>query len=127
MQESKQLHLFDIKSIMSDVEKVIENGLNKLLVNYIDRHELLEKTHQQLIQLPSIAEELNRRKRNYNVYENEIPDVQVSVKENCRDALYLNEVSIVKSRLDKVEKRLNNIIPILDKFLVKITDLNKGC
>ena len=71
MQESKQLHLFDIQSIMSDVEKVIENGLNKLLVNYIDRHELLERTHQQLIQLPSIVEELNRRKRNDSDCENE--------------------------------------------------------
>ncbi|NCX59228.1 MAG: hypothetical protein EBW90_12710, partial [Rhodobacteraceae bacterium] len=44
---------------LDSCEKVIENGLNKLLGNYIERHELLEKTHQQLIQLPSIVEELN--------------------------------------------------------------------
>ena len=62
MQENNHLQLFDIKPIMSNVEKVIQKGLNKLLVNYIDRHEMLEKTHKQLIQLPSIAQEINNRK-----------------------------------------------------------------
>jgi len=46
MQNSNPEHLFDIQDIMYHVEKVIQKGLNKLLVNYIERHELLEKTHQ---------------------------------------------------------------------------------
>jgi hypothetical protein len=35
MQNCNPEHLFDIKDIMCDVEKVIQKGLNKLLVNYI--------------------------------------------------------------------------------------------
>jgi len=86
MQETKHEHSFDIKDIMSDIEKVIQQGLNKLLVNYIERHELLEKTHQQLIKLPSIAEELNKRtcRENVNKYNSNIDT------EKCDNADFIN-------------------------------------
>ena len=63
MMQPTNSNSFDIQPIMTEVEKVIHCGLNKLLVNYIERHELLEKTHQQLLQLPSIIEEFQLHKR----------------------------------------------------------------
>jgi hypothetical protein len=103
---------FDIQPIMTEVEKVIQCGLNKLLVNYIERHELLERTHQQLLQLPSIIEE-------FQLYNTKTTNLTKESETNTQ--VYNVEL---EQRLDKVEKRLDAIIPILDKLLKKITHLN---
>ena len=61
MNDTENSHLFNIKPIINDVEKVIQNGLNIYLKNYIERNTMLEKTHEQLMKLPSIISELNKR------------------------------------------------------------------
>lgn len=106
---------FDIQPIMTEVEKVIQCGLNKLLVNYIERHDLLERTHQQLLQLPSIIEELKCKTTVTEFRE------KASATTNSNVPMYDAQL---EQRLDKVEKRLNDMIPILDKLLNKITHLN---
>ena len=133
MQENKNDNMFDINSIMSDVEKVIQQGLNKLLVNYIERHEMLEKTHKQLIQLPSIVEELNKRNLN-QTQKNYINDSESDIKKYCssqfitikdmKENILHNQVSSLETKLCKIEKKYDAIIPILDKLLDKITHLN---
>jgi hypothetical protein len=104
---------FDIQPIMTEVEKVIQCGLNKLLVNYIERHELLERTHQHLLQLPSIIEE-------FQLYNRKTTNL---TKESATNSLQIYD-SQLEERLVKVEKRLDAVIPILDKLLSKITHLN---
>ena len=133
MQENKNDNMFDINSIMSDVEKVIQQGLNKLLVNYIERHEMLEITHKQLIQLPSIVEELNKRNLN-QTQKNYINDSESDIKKYCssqfitikdmKENILHNQVSSLETKLCKIEKNYDAIIPILDKLLDKITHLN---
>jgi hypothetical protein len=129
MQQTKPIHLFDINPIMIDVEKAIQQGLNNLLANYIERHEILEKTHQQLIQLPSIAQELNKRKSNICVSdsESETENCDYSryfgIKHNSRGMSYIDNVSKSDSRLDKLEKNFDSIVPILDLLVGKISSL----
>jgi hypothetical protein len=106
---------FDIQPIITEVEKVIQCGLNKLLVNYIERHDLLERTHQQLLQLPSIIEELKCKTTVTEFRE------KASATTNTNVPMYDAQL---EQRLDKVEKRLDAVIPILDKLLNKITHLN---
>ncbi len=64
MNNQKAIQLFNTEEIITDVELVIQKGLNKLLEEYMERHEILEKTHQQLLMLPSIVEELNKKRVN---------------------------------------------------------------
>jgi hypothetical protein len=129
MQETKEVHLFDINPIILDIEKVIQQGLNKLLVNYIERHELLEKTHQQLMLLPSIAEELNRRKNNsfFNESEDNTKNYNISnltsIKDMTENIVQQHVVSL-ENKLNKIEKKHDVIIDILDKLVGKITYLN---
>ena len=135
MLENKEVHLFDIKPIMSEIEKVIENGLNKLLGNYIERHELLEKTHQQLIQLPSIVEELNKRKaiiqveRNFNDSDSKCDNLKYTGSDftSIRDMtenIVREQISSLENKLDKMGKMYDSIIPILDKLIDKNHHLN---
>ena len=134
MQEIKTFtSQFDIHSIMSDVEKVIQEGLNKLLVNYIERHELLEKTHQQLMKLPSIANELQSRQQNWNAdsesnsednTENYDGNDFVSSIKDMTENIVREHVVCLENKLNKMEKKYDAIVPILDKLLGKITHLN---
>jgi hypothetical protein len=59
---SIEAHNFDIKPLMIEIEKLIQKGLNELLNNYIDRHNLLEETHKKIMELPSVVNELNKLK-----------------------------------------------------------------
>jgi hypothetical protein len=131
MQESNHIQLFDIKPIMFNVEKVIQQGLNKLLVNYIDRHEMLEKTHKQLIQLPSIAQEINNRKNqteiNHTDSETDIDNCDSSdfnIIKDITENIIRDQFFQLENKLNKMEKKYDEIIPILDKLLTKITNLN---
>ena len=134
MEDTKKHHLFDIHTIMNDIEKVIEKGLNKLLINYIERHELLEKTHKQLIQLPSIVEELNKRSITQPEMIFNDSDSETGI-EKCTDIDFINikdmtenivcqQISSLQNKLDKMEKKYDAIIPILDKLIGKIHHLN---
>lgn len=133
MEETNPAHLFDIKPIILNVEKLIQNGLNKLLINYIERHELLEKTHQQLIRLPSIIEELNKQNNNYCV-NNSDNEIECEIKENnfsnsstirvITENIVNHKISHLEDKLINMEKKYDAIIPILDKLLGKIGDLN---
>jgi hypothetical protein len=124
MQETKREHLFDIKDIMSDVEKVIQRGLNKLLVNYIERHELLEKTHQQLIQLPSIAEELNKRTSKEHL--NECSSYNDTHIKDSTQNIVRDQFIKFENKLNEIEDRYNKIMPILDNFKDMVTKLSTG-
>jgi hypothetical protein len=39
---TNKTHIFNIESIVNEVEKVIQNGLNEVLADYMDRYKLLE-------------------------------------------------------------------------------------
>ena len=51
-------HIFDIKPLMGDIEEVIQQKINSVLSNFMDRYNLLEETHKQIMLLPSVANEL---------------------------------------------------------------------
>jgi hypothetical protein len=130
MQKPNPKHLFDIQDIMCDVEKVIQKGLNKLLVNYIERHELLEKTHQQLIQLPSIAEELNRkictqRLNGYDFDSDTETDSEKCTIKDITENIVRFQFTELENKLNTIEENYNKIVPVLDKLVNKITNLNE--
>ena len=124
MQENNSTHLFDIKPIISDVEKVIQQGLNKFLVKYIERYELLEKTHKKLMKLPSIANEFKLKQT--NLVDNFDSELDTDSETVCTDKQYnisnfINiedissniveeQISSFDKRLEKMEKRFDSII-----------------
>jgi len=131
MTENTRSHSFDIKPIMYEIEK----GLNNLLNNYLDRYELLEKTHQQLIRLPSIVDELNKRndKDCSNRSESVSVPVQVIQKpwisdfmsiKNMTEDIMRTSVSGLENKLNIIDQKYDAITPILDKLNDKIINLD---
>jgi hypothetical protein len=73
-QENNIEQLFNIEPLLNDLNKVIENGLNNLLKNYIDNYKLYEETHNCIMNLPSVKREIAKKSELNNIY-NDLPDL----------------------------------------------------
>jgi len=51
---------FNINPLLSELDNVIRKHMNIMLNEYIDRFNLLEQTHKQIMNLPSVVDELRR-------------------------------------------------------------------
>jgi hypothetical protein len=129
MPESK-IDMFNTEPLVIEIENVIKKGLKNIFKDYMDRYELLEKTHKQIMNLPSVRNELNKHTYEDSSSEDEEElgeedkTIFVSIKDMTHN-LVRDEVVILEKRLDKIEKKYDSIIPILDKILDKIQNLNE--
>jgi hypothetical protein len=125
MTESK-IDSFNIDPLVFEIENVIKNGLKVLLKDYIDRHDLLEKTHKQIMKLPSVMSEINKDYESDSDYQDdrvEEKSMFVSISDMTRD-LVKNEISHVESKLDRIEKKYESISPLISKILDKLESIN---
>jgi len=112
---------FNTESILSEIDKVIKDGLNKLLSEHLNRYELLEKTHQAIMSLPSVLNELNQQP--CNIY-NSKPQFQEKEKDTDfkSKSMMLFTEDLIKKELDK---QYESIMPLFEKMLTKIENLSK--
>ena len=52
---------FNTDLLLNDLNKVIQNGMNNLLNDYIANYKLYEETHNYIMNLPSVKREINKR------------------------------------------------------------------
>ena len=107
MNDTENSHLFNIKPIINDVEKVIQNGLNIYLKNYIERNTMLEKTHEQLMKLPSIISELNKRKESSWI--NDSDSECDNINYDTSDFISIKDMTenIVRDNVSNLESKIN--------------------
>jgi hypothetical protein len=125
MTESR-INSFNIEPLVFEIENVIKNGLKVLLKDYIDRHDLLEKTHKQIMKLPSVMNEINKGCESDSDSEDdkvEDKSMFVSITDMTRD-LVKKEISYVESKLDRIEKKYESISPLISKILDKLESIN---
>ena len=123
MTESK-IDSFNIEPLVFEIENVIKNGLKVILKDYIVRHDLLEKTHKQIMKLPSVMNEINKG-RDSDSEDDVVEDktMFVSITDMTRD-LVKKEISHVESKLDRIEKKYESISPLISKILDKLESIN---
>ena len=125
MTESK-IESFNIEPLVFEIQNVIKNGLKVLLKDYIDRHDLLEKTHKQIMKLPSVMNEINKGGDSDSESDLEPGDdksIFISISDMTRD-LVKKEMSYVESKLDRIEKKYESISPLISKILDKLESIN---
>jgi len=125
MTESK-IESFNIEPLVFEIQNVIKNGLKVLLKDYIDRHDLLEKTHKQIMKLPSVMNEINKGCESDSDSDPEAGDDKsmfISISDMTRD-LVKKEMSHVESKLDRIEKKYESISPLISKILDKLELIN---
>ena len=111
---------YNTEPILSEIDNVIKNGLTKLLSEHLNRYELLEKTHQAIMSLPSVLSELNQKP--CNSY-NSTPQFQEKEKDTDfkSKSMMLFTEDLIKKELDK---QYESIIPLFEKMLTKIENLS---
>jgi uncharacterized protein YoxC len=121
------MNIYNTQPLLNEIEIVIKNGLDKMLSKYLERYDLLERTHKQIMQLPSIKEAIGKD------YEQDVESDTESYSEtknpeinnivSCQTEMKYNVLNI-ESKLDKLEKKYAGLYPMLDKILDKIETLN---
>jgi|LauGreDrversion2_2_1035103.scaffolds.fasta_scaffold26432_1 hypothetical protein len=127
MTESK-INSFNIEPLVFEIENVIKNGLKVMLKDYIVRHDLLEKTHKQIMKLPSVMNEINKGCESDSDSESDVEpgedkSIFISISDMTRD-LVKDEISHVESKLDRIEKKYESISPLISKILDKLETIN---
>ena len=120
---------FNIQPLVFEIENVIKNGLKVMLKNYIDRYDLLEKTHQQIMKLPSVMNEINKDSDSESESDTECKQniskfINISdINDMTRD-LIKNEILHLESKFDRIEKKYESFLPLISKILDKLESIN---
>lgn len=107
--------VFNTEPLVSEIEHVIRNGLKQILNQYIDRYDLLEKTHQQIMRLPSVLNELNINPNTSH----DMKDITPIVSK-----FDSSELSSINSKINIIEQKYESVSSTLDKILQKLETLN---
>jgi len=121
---------FNTDDILNEVNLVIKKGLETILKDYMSRYNLLEKTHKQIMNLPSVLNELNKddtsetSETSETIDTNEDEPMFISIADMTKDLV--NEgVKNIETKISRLEKNYDLILPIFDKIMKKIDDLNE--
>jgi hypothetical protein len=105
---------FNTDPLVLEIENVVKKGLKTILKDFINRYDLLENTHKQIMKLPSVLNEMN----NQDSMTDSDSETDESELENLK-------VIQIENKLDTMEKKYDLIIPILSKILNKFDILNE--
>jgi hypothetical protein len=125
MSPTTTVNMFNLNPLFNEIGEVIEKGLNKILAEYMYRYELLENTHKQIMRLPSIRQELN--KHPYDLYSDDENEKENDEKIICKNNNQYDKFKVdsLEYRLEKLEKKYDTMIPVLDKILDKIIRIDQ--
>ena len=102
---------FNTETLLKEINDVIKKGLNSILKNYMDRYNLLEKTHKQIMMLPSVVNEINENtsyesdENDSNKNSQEDEPIFVSITEMTK-GIVNEEIKIVEQKIVSLEKKI---------------------
>lgn len=121
------MNIYNTQPLLNEIENVIKIGLDKMLARFLQRYDLLERTHKQIMQLPSIKEALGKDYENdsYSESENETDKRNPEINNIISSQTEIKyDVLNIELKLDNLEKKYAGLYPMLDKILDKIETLN---
>jgi hypothetical protein len=115
---------FNIEPLVINIENLIKNGLKLILKDYINRYDLLEKTHKQIMKLPSVMNEINKCPDSDSdlEYDNDSSKF-IDIRDMTRD-LVKTEILHIENNLDRIEKKYEAMSPLICKILEKLESIN---
>ena len=100
MDRTNAITRLNTEEIAMEVNNVIKKGLDKLLGDHLYRYELLEKTHDAIMNLPSVRNHLNLQP---------IPSQQYNPETNVDDVKYSQMIEKLLKRIDELTFEVNQL------------------
>lgn len=136
-------NIYNTEPLLNEIENVVKNGLDKILSKTLQRYDLLERTHKQLMNLPSIKEEIGNMNSDSSdesdsesdnkytpIINKDQSNIDIMVANSKIDNLISSQsiakldIVNIEAKLDRLEKKYAGLYPMLDKILDKIENLN---
>ena len=108
---------FDTEPLTQELNSVLNIGLTKILSKYVDRYNLLEDTHVQIMNLPSVQLEMKNRSNESNTDVNEVRSQIIRAHMDTITNLR-NEINELKESLSK--KPVCNCNATCEKINIKL-------
>lgn len=99
------IYKFNTEPLMKEIETVINKGLSTILCDFVDRYELLEKTHHKILELISVS----------TTDQIENADTSFSHSKTIQE-----DSSILDNKIENLENKYNFIYKLLDKVVNKM-------
>ena len=116
---------FNTQPLLNEIDNVIKRGLSNILQDFVNRYELLENTHKQIMNLPSVVNELNG---NYQFDNDSKTDEAIFCSDEEADKtiftsihdmthdMVKDEIFNIEKKLEMLENKYDAIIPVLNKL-----------
>jgi hypothetical protein len=121
---------FNIAPLVIEIESTLKKGLLSILDDFTNRYNLLEKTHVQIMKLPSVLNEINKPNlcSEVNDEDNLNNIFQTITNKTEREEMrnLTHKIKTLETQLDAVDFVLKKIIKIIDATDERMTkiDLN---
>ena len=100
MDRTSAITRLNTEEIATEVNNVIKKGLDKLLGDYLYRYELLEQTHDAIMNLPSVRNHLNQ---------DPLPRQQCNTETKIDDVKYSQMIEKLLKRIDELTFEVNQL------------------
>ena len=116
---------FNTQPLINQLENVINKEVSNILKDFMERYQLLEETHKQIMNLPSVTHELNGKTSEIiPEEEKEEPSTFSSKFVSLNHPVTPQHITLIELRISRIEKRYEEVIPVLEKILEKINKLD---
>ena len=131
MTENKYTN-FNTEPMLNKINTILKNEVDVLLSDFMDRHDLLEKTHIQIMNLPSVKYELNRA----NTHDVCVSDIccdkppDATIFENIQSMtvkIVKNEVKTFEDKLANIEGKINSLYALINRVIETREVINLCC
>ena len=131
MTENKYTN-FNTEPLLNKINDLLKKEVDILLSDFMDRHNLLEQTHTQIMNLPSVKYELNRDNKYVSCSVNSCCDdkIRSTVFENIHDMtvkIVKNEVKTFEDKLATIEEKINSLYALINRVIETREVINLCC
>jgi len=120
---------YNTEPLIAKMEDVIKNGLDQILKEFMERYELLEKTHTQIMNLPSVRSELKlelaKPQDNSITFTNPNPSIDENSIKNIVNDLVNDKFNHIEKKFENIDQVHRELFPFLHKIMSDIDNLGK--
>jgi len=109
----------NIDNLVNEIENVLKTGIKNILKDFMDRFNLLENTHNLIMKLPSVTNELQKIQNAKNFDSNDNSDSDTLNSKEKQQFISINDLTnnLINKQISNVETKLENRLENIEKTL----------